>query len=197
MQLIPADLGPLNPEVEHLTFGLVLFGAVHLFVVRCLPRVNRVLLAREAIFDEVTGGSAHLLRVEAERMREVTGALLSEARRDAARIRQEAREEGAALIASARADGLRERAEVVVTGQARVEAERAAAEAELRGRVSELASALASRIVGEPIPAPPDSGQIPAPPNGEPTPARRRGGSASVTGAALTEPGGEPPGSGR
>lgn len=48
-------------------------------------------------------------------------------------------------------EGERERDAEVVRGQADVEAERAAAEAELRTRVSELASGLAGRLVGEPL----------------------------------------------
>ncbi|MEV5976291.1 hypothetical protein [Streptomyces sp. NPDC052114] len=154
MLLIPANIGPLNPDVAQLVFGVVVFGGVLFFVGRTLPRVERVLHAREMIFDDIQGGRPALFRREAEQLAALTEGLLAEARRDAARTRQDAREEGTALIAEACADGRRERDEVVVTGQARVEAERAAAEAELRGRVSELASELASRIVGEPIAAP-------------------------------------------
>ncbi|WP_063795182.1 MULTISPECIES: F0F1 ATP synthase subunit B family protein [Streptomyces] len=154
MLLIPANIGPLNPDVAQLVFGVVVFGGLLPLVGRLLPRIDRVLLDRQAIFDSVEGGTTALFRREAERLEVLTEGLLAEARRDAARTRQKALEEGAALIDSARAEGRRERDEVVVTGQARVEAERAAAEAELRGRVSELASELASRIVGEPVAAP-------------------------------------------
>ncbi|MFJ2768551.1 hypothetical protein [Streptomyces sp. NPDC087300] len=154
MQLIPMNLGPLNPDVAELAVATVLFGAVFLLVGRFLPRINSVLEERATLLDGVTGGPAAAIRREAERVRAEHETLLSEARREAARVRQAAREEGAALIAEAREDGLRERAEIVVTGQARVEAERVEAEAELRGCVSEVASELASRIVGEPIPVP-------------------------------------------
>ncbi|MET7925446.1 hypothetical protein ABZT43_15895 [Streptomyces sp. NPDC005349] len=77
----------------------------------------------------------------------------AEARRDAARVTQAAREEGAALIAAAREDGLREREALLADGQALIEAERAAAEAELHLTVPELAAELASRIIGEHVPA--------------------------------------------
>lgn len=154
MQLIPMNLGPLNPDVEQLAVATVLFGAVYLLVGRFLPRINRALDERATLLEGVTGGPAAAIRREAERVRAEHETLLSEARREAARVRQAAREDGAALITEAREDGLRERAEIVVTGQARVEAERVEAEAELRGCVSEVASELASRIVGEPIPVP-------------------------------------------
>ncbi|WP_224058218.1 F0F1 ATP synthase subunit B family protein [Streptomyces kanamyceticus] len=148
------NLGPLNPEVEQLAVAVVLFAAVYLVVGRFLPRVNRVLEERAMLLEGATGGPTADLWRAAERVRDERGVLLSEARREAAHVRQAAREEGAALIADSRDEGLRERAEIVATGQARVEAERAEAEAELRGCVSEVASELASRIVGEPIPVP-------------------------------------------
>ncbi|MCX4671629.1 hypothetical protein OG453_33920 [Streptomyces sp. NBC_01381] len=159
MQLIAMNLGPLKPEPQHLVAAALLFGPVFLLVRRILPRLDRVLEIRAGILDEVTGGQTAELRSEAERVREARDAMLAEARHDAALVRQRAREEGAALIAAAREDGVRERDELVMSGQARIETERASAEAELRGQVSELASALASRIVGEPIPATAGSGR--------------------------------------
>ncbi|MFG2497522.1 hypothetical protein ACGFSB_04820 [Streptomyces sp. NPDC048441] len=159
MQLIPMPLGPINPDVENLVVGVVLFAPLYLFVRRMLLRINRVLEERATLLDGVTGGPAAELRREAERIRAERAAMLAEARREAAHVRQRAREEGAVLIAAAREDGLRERDEALAAGQARVEAERASAETELRGQVSELASDLASRIVGEPLAAATGSGR--------------------------------------
>ncbi|MEU5952649.1 hypothetical protein [Streptomyces sp. NPDC047525] len=159
MQLIPMPLGPINPEVEHLAVGAVLFGSLYLFIRRMILRVNRVLEVRATILEGVTGGPAAELRREAERIRADQEATLAEARHEAALVRQRAREEGAALIAAARADGARERDEVLTSGKAAIEAERAAADAELRGHVSQLASGLASRIVGEPVAAGTGSGR--------------------------------------
>ncbi|MEU5000097.1 hypothetical protein [Streptomyces sp. NPDC021622] len=153
MQLIAMNLGPLKPDPQHVVAAAVLFGSVFFLVRRILPRIDRVLEVRAGFFEEITGGHAAELRSDAERIREKREELLAEARHDAALVRQRAREEGAALIAAAREDGVRERDELVASGQTRIETERASAEAELRGQVSELASALASRIVGEPIPA--------------------------------------------
>ncbi|TGB15012.1 hypothetical protein [Streptomyces sp. MZ04] len=159
MQLIAMNLGPLKPDPHHLVVAAVLFGSVFLVVRRILPRLDRVLEVRAGILEGVTGGAAAELRLEAERVRDKREAMLAEARHEAALVRQQAREEGAALIAAAREDGVRERAELVASGQARIETERASAEAELRGQVSELASELASRIVGEPLPAATGSGR--------------------------------------
>ncbi|MFC8124364.1 hypothetical protein [Streptomyces sp. NPDC057302] len=159
MQLIPMQLGPINPEVEHLAVGAVLFGTLYVFVRRMVLRVNRVLEERAALLEGVTGGPAADLRREAERIRAEYEATLAEARREAAQVRQRAREEGAALIAAAREDGVRERDEALVGGKSVIGAERAAADAELRSHVAELASELASRIVGEPVAAGTGSGR--------------------------------------
>jgi F-type H+-transporting ATPase subunit b len=114
--------------------------------------MNRVLEARD---DAIRGAAerAATVRARAEGERDRTEALLAEARRDAARARQQAREQGAVLIAEARADAQRERDALLIAGQERIAAERQAAEAELRMSVSELASELAHRIVGEPVAA--------------------------------------------
>lgn len=159
MQLIPMQLGPINPEVEHLAVGAVLFGSLYVFVRRMILRVNGVLEQRATLLEGVTGGPAAELRREAERIRAEREATLAEARREAAQVRQRAREEGAALISAAREDGVRERDEVLTGGKAAIKAERVSAEAELRGQVPELASELASRIVGEPVAAATGSGR--------------------------------------
>ncbi|MFH8489081.1 F0F1 ATP synthase subunit B family protein [Streptomyces longisporoflavus] len=152
-------LGPINPDVEHMVVAAMLFGPLYFFVRRMVLRLNRVLEDRATILEEVTGGQAAELRREAEEIRAAREAMLSEARREAARVRQRALEEGAALIAAAREDGVRERGEVLADGKAGIEAERLAADTELRFHVPELASVLASRIVGEPVAATTGSGR--------------------------------------
>ncbi|MGW7082699.1 F0F1 ATP synthase subunit B family protein [Streptomyces sp. NPDC054871] len=159
MQLIPMPLGPINPDVENLVVGAVLFGSLYVFVRRMILRVNRVLEERATILEGVTGGPAAELRREAERIRAEREATLAEARHEAAQVRQRAREEGAALIAAAREDGVRERDEVLMAGQAAIATERASTEGELRAQVPELAAVLASRIVGEPLPTATASGR--------------------------------------
>ncbi|RVU19942.1 hypothetical protein EOT10_28440 [Streptomyces antnestii] len=153
MYLLPTNFGPLNAKVEVLAVALVLFALVLLCVTRLLPRINRVLDERA---DRTEGAleRAGAIRAAASDENAAAQAVLAEARRDAAHIRQAAREEGTALIAAAREDGLRERDALLADGQARIAAQRAAAEAELRLTVPDLASELASRIVGERIPSP-------------------------------------------
>ncbi|MFI9779993.1 hypothetical protein ACIHCV_35750 [Streptomyces sp. NPDC051956] len=144
--------GPLNAKIEVLAVALVLFAIVFLWFKRFLPRINHVLAERA---DRTEGALERAEAIHAEASAEHAGAqaLLAEARREAARVTQAAREEGAALIAAAREDGMREREAILADGQARIEAERTAAEAELRLTVPELAADLASRIIGERVTA--------------------------------------------
>ena len=146
------DIGPLNPVVGELVVAAVLFALVFLFFVRFVPRIQHVLDERESA-TKGTEAEAEALREQARIKREEVAAALAEARHEAARIRQRAFEEGAALIAEARADGRREHTALLAQGHARLTEDRATAEAELRVQVSELASNLASRIIGEPIEA--------------------------------------------
>jgi len=148
--IIPYPIGPLNSKVQDVCSALVLFAVCYLFVSRVLPRMNRVLDARR---EALSWADAERCRGEGDIVRAKTEALLAEARHDAARTRQQALEQGTALIAEARAHAQLEREQILVEGRAAVESERTAAEAELHRTVPELASALASRVVGEPIAA--------------------------------------------
>ena len=74
---------------------------------------------------------------------------LSEARHEAARIREDAREQGAAIVAEMREQAQTEAARIVEHGKTQIEAERQQAVASLRAEVGALATGLAGRIVGE------------------------------------------------
>ncbi|KFF95878.1 ATP synthase subunit beta [Streptomyces scabiei] len=150
MDLLPMDIGPLNPVVGELAVAAVLFALVFLCFVRLVPRIQRVLDEREAA-TKGTEAQAEALQEEARIKRAEVAAALADARHEAARIRQRAYEEGAALITEARADGSREYTTLLAEGRARLTAARTSAEAELRLHVAELASNLAARIIGEPI----------------------------------------------
>jgi F-type H+-transporting ATPase subunit b len=164
MDLLPYSLGPLNPRVEHLIVAAVLFGLVHLVISRLLPRINRTLDEREAA-TKGTERQAEAVREQAALKRAETAAVLAQARHEAAHTRQRAVVEGTALIAAARDEGRRERDALLAQEYARIASERAAAETELRMHVAELASELASRVVGERITAPaePRRGHGPSP----------------------------------
>ncbi|MEV4438154.1 F0F1 ATP synthase subunit B [Streptomyces sp. NPDC049577] len=145
------DLGPLKPETQPFIVGLVLFALTFVLLAKgILPRINKVLVEREAATDG-RFEEADEIRAEAARIHAEYQELLAEARHEAARLRQEAVEQGTEIIAELRAEGLRQREEIISAGHAVIDAERAVAEAELREQVGALATQLAGRIVGEPV----------------------------------------------
>ncbi|MEV6174631.1 hypothetical protein AB0L99_41290 [Streptomyces sp. NPDC051954] len=150
MDLIPVEIGPLNPQIQELVVAGFLFVLCYLCLVPLLRRARRVIEAREQATDGVAE-HAEQVRALAEEKRSEARAALAEARHEAARIRQQAEAEGAALIAEARADGVRERDALLARATTRIEADRAAAEDELRTHVPGLAADLASRVLGEPV----------------------------------------------
>ncbi|HEY9395754.1 MAG TPA: F0F1 ATP synthase subunit B, partial [Nocardioides sp.] len=70
-------------------------------------------------------------------------------RHEAARIREQAREEGAAIKAEMRLEAQAEAERIITAGKAQIEAERQAAATSLKTEVGSLATGLAGRIVGE------------------------------------------------
>jgi F-type H+-transporting ATPase subunit b len=150
--IFPFDIGPLNPTGGDLIVGFVTFAITYLVLAgRLLPRAARIIAERERRTRGVMDG-AEAVRTEAEEIRAQREAILAEARHEAARTRQRAHEEGTELIAAARAEGIRERDRILVEGAAAIEAERIVAEEQLRLDVDAWGSALAERIVGEPLP---------------------------------------------
>jgi F-type H+-transporting ATPase subunit b len=115
-----------------------------------VPRIAKTLEARQDAI-EGTIERSEAVHAEARRIRAEYQAELSEARHGAARIRQDAANEGSLLIQEVRAEGQRQRDEFVASARAQLEADRIVAEAALREDVLRLATDLAERIIGEPI----------------------------------------------
>jgi F-type H+-transporting ATPase subunit b len=92
---------------------------------------------------------AEAAKSEAQSVLEQYKAQLAEARHEAARLRQEAQEQGAALIAEMRAEGQRQREEIIAAGHTQIEADRRSAAQALRQDVGQLATELAGKLVGE------------------------------------------------
>ncbi|GAB1327540.1 F0F1 ATP synthase subunit B [Streptomyces sennicomposti] len=140
---------PLIPPGPELVIGLVTFAIVFFFLAKkLLPNINKVLEERRSAIE---GGieEAEAMKVEAQSVLEQYKAQLAEARHEAARLRQEAQEQGAALIAEMRAEGQRQREEIVAAGHAQIDADRKAASSALRQDVGKLATELAGKLVGE------------------------------------------------
>ncbi|WP_416968530.1 F0F1 ATP synthase subunit B [Streptomyces sp. 4F14] len=140
---------PLIPPVPELVIGLIAFVIVFGFLAKkLLPNINKVLEERR---EAIEGGieDAQAMQQEAQSVLEQYKAQLAEARHEAARLRQEAQEQGATLIADMRAEGQRQREEIVAAGHAQIAADRKAASSALRQDVGKLATELAGKLVGE------------------------------------------------
>ncbi|MET7451025.1 F0F1 ATP synthase subunit B [Streptomyces sp. NPDC005574] len=140
---------PLVPPIPELVIGLLAFVIVFgLLAWKLLPNINKVLEQRR---EAIEGGieKAEAAQTEAQSVLEQYKAQLAEARHEAARLRQEAQEQGATLIAEMRAEGQRQREEIVAAGHTQIEADRKAASSALRQDVGKLATDLAGKLVGE------------------------------------------------
>ncbi|WP_031082917.1 F0F1 ATP synthase subunit B [Streptomyces sp. NRRL WC-3549] len=140
---------PLLPVWPEVVIGLICFGIVFfVFAKKLLPNINQVLEERR---EAIEGGieKADAAQTEAQSVLEQYKAQLAEARHEAARLRQEATEQGSVIIAEMRAEGQRQREEIIAAGHAQIEADRKAAASALRQDVGALATALAGKLVGE------------------------------------------------
>ncbi|KMO97721.1 F0F1 ATP synthase subunit B [Streptomyces roseus] len=140
---------PLVPPIPELVIGLIAFVIVFGFLAKkLLPNINKVLDERR---EQIEGGieKAEAAQTEAQSVLEQYKAQLAEARHEAARLRQEALEQGTALKEELRAEGQRQREEIIAAGHAQIEADRKAASHALRQDVGKLATDLAGKLVGE------------------------------------------------
>jgi F-type H+-transporting ATPase subunit b len=144
-----STLGPLLPSWSELIIGAVAFLIVFGILAKVLmPRISKTLEERT---DAIEGGlrRAEDAQSEAVRMLEQYRAQLSEARHEAARLREQAKEEAAQIVAQGRAEGVAERQRIIESATAQIEADRQQAMTALRAEIGALAVELASRIVGE------------------------------------------------
>jgi F-type H+-transporting ATPase subunit b len=140
---------PLLPAWPELIIGAIAFLAVFGVLYRVLyPRIQQTLEERTT---KIEGGLHHAeeMQQEAERVLKQYTQQLAEARHEAARLRQEATEQGAQIIAEMRAQGEAERQRLVESARAQIEADRQQAINSLRTEVGTMAVELASRVVQE------------------------------------------------
>lgn len=143
--------GGSNFLIPDATFWFELAAFALLFFVLAryiIPPINKAMTARqEAIrqqFAELDDAKAAANASEAE-----FKAQIADARHEAARIREEAKEQGNVIIAEMRAQAQTEAARIVENAHTQIEAERQQAAISLRSEVGTLATSLAGRIVGE------------------------------------------------
>lgn len=140
---------PLIPDTAELIVGLLCFFIVFGFLgKKLLPNIQKTLNERH---DAIEGGleRAEKAQAEANRTLDEYKAQLAEARHEAARITEQAREQGATIIAEMREEGQRQREAIIAAGHAQIEADRRQVTVTLRQEVGRIATDLAGRVVGE------------------------------------------------
>jgi F-type H+-transporting ATPase subunit b len=140
---------PLLPDLTELIIGFITFGIIFLALWRVvLPRFSATLAERT---EAIEGGlqRAEQTQAEADRTLQAYRQQLAEARHEAARLRERAREEGAQIIAEMRAEAAAERQRLIDAAHTQIAADRQQALQALRSEVGELAVDLAGRVVGE------------------------------------------------
>jgi F-type H+-transporting ATPase subunit b len=144
-----AELNPLIPHPIEIILSLVVFGLLYWLVKKyVVPSFESTFAART---EAIEGGLEAAERKQAEadaRLAELEKQL-ADARHEAARIREDAREQGAQIVAEMREQAQAESTRIVEHGKTQIEAERQQAVTSLRAEVGALATGLAGRIVGE------------------------------------------------
>lgn len=140
---------PIIPHLAEIIVGLIAFGILYYFLkTKVVPLFEKIFAERTAAIE---GGleKAERTQAEAAQALEQYRAQLADARHDAARLRQEAQEQGAAIIAEMRETAQAEARRITEAARAQIEADRAVALASLKREVGDLAVTLAGRVVGE------------------------------------------------
>ncbi len=130
--------------VEIVVFAIVMF----ILAKYVIPFVNKGLTDRQENIRQQFA-DAEKAKTEAEAEKESYRAQIADARQDAARIREEAKEQGAQIIAEMRQQAQTEADRITTHAHAQIEAERSQALTQLKGEVGTIATQLAGRIVGE------------------------------------------------
>jgi F-type H+-transporting ATPase subunit b len=140
---------PIVPANYDIVWSFVVFVViVGVFMWRILPTLQKVLDERAELIE---GGisKAESAQAEAAAALEEYTSQLSDARAEAARIREDARTEATEIMAETRERASKDADRIVENAHKQIEAERQQAIVSLRGEVGVLATELASRIVGE------------------------------------------------
>jgi len=140
---------PLLPHLSELIVGAVAFALLLFFLQRFVFPVFEKTYAERR--DAIEGGMERAKSAEEEANETLAQyrEKLADARHEAARLREDAREQGAAIIAEMRDQAQAEARRITEQSHQQIEADKAQAINQLRTQVGALATDLASRIVGE------------------------------------------------
>src|SRR5690349_20373823 len=143
------ELNPLLPHTIEIVLSLVVFGLLFFAVKKWV--VPNFETTYEERTKAIEGGlkAAETKQAEADAKLHELEQQLADARHEAARIREEAREQGAQIVSEMREQAQSESTRIVEHGKSQIEAERQQALTSLRAEVGALATSLAGRIVGE------------------------------------------------
>ncbi len=144
-----ATAPPILPYPPELIFGFIAFLVIGWVVwKKVVPNLEKAYAERT---EAIEGGmhQAEVAQQEAEAALKQYQDQLADARAEAARIREEAREQGAAIVAELRGQAQTEAARITDSAHKQIEAERQQAVVSLRSEVGRLSTDLAGRIVGE------------------------------------------------
>lgn len=151
---------PLIPIWSEVILGTIVFVLIVLAVLKfVVPNFEKAYAERTSAIE---GGlqAAETKQAEADAKLHDLEAQLADARHEAARIREEAREQGAQIVSEMREQAQAESSRIVEHGKAQIEAERQQALTFLRAEVGALATSLAGRIVGESLEDDARSGRV-------------------------------------
>ena len=143
------ELNPLVPHPVEIVLSLVVFALLYFAVKKwVVPNFEKTFAERT---QAIEGGlaAAETKQAEADAKLAELNQQLADARHEAARIREEAREQGATIVSEMRQQAQTEAARIVEHAHTQIEAERQQAVTSLRAEVGALATSLAGRIVGE------------------------------------------------
>jgi len=137
------------PPLYDIVWSAIPFALILLFFfVWVMPKFRKILDERSELIE---GGiaKAEAAQAEASSQLDQYTELLSDARGEAAKIREQARADGAAILAEMKEQAQADASRIALAAKAQIEAEREAAIISLRAEVGTLALDLASGVIGE------------------------------------------------
>ncbi|MGH8969377.1 MAG: F0F1 ATP synthase subunit B [Actinomycetes bacterium] len=140
---------PLKPHTSELIVGSIAFLLLLFFLAKYVyPMFEKAYADRR---EAIEGGMERAKTAEEEAKETLAQyrEKLADARHEAARLREDAREQGAAIIAEMREEAQAEAKRVTEQSRQQIESDKQQALGQLRSQVGTLAAELAGRIVGE------------------------------------------------